>query len=462
MWKSCDRNEGCEEQGLQFVFLRAQGPPWTTQNDSDTIFDTCGYSEGDFCREREVGKDQAKRRAPDRPEPRGGSGRHRARGTESGPGQVLPLPSREAPGEAGWPGPGGRCRAGPGGGAGSLRHFRWAQGGGAAAAATATATYPAGAAAPRRERRRERAAGQREPGPGGAGGHGGSARPSAGRGRPPAAGRTGAGSCRAGQRLRRPDRAGAQRHEASARPAPLRLTEPPRPARPCGRRFASSSATLSAARRRRARHHEERRGPGGLRRRGVQHLHDLGGQQPLPAHHRTRQPAPRAGRPPLRPGLPAGHLRQDQAGRGGGYRVAGRPSGYLRAGGAWRLPKRPSPLRAGGSGSRAGAAGAPRTGGGRRLVSGRGGGGADGVASVVRHLLGRSPRPRDAVRPPVRGLGPPEGVRRAVSGCWGWAAPGTGAQRGPELLCAGAPLAACASRAEFPRCPKWRETLKTN
>ena len=51
-------------------------------------------------------------------------------------------------------------------------------------------------------------------------------------------------------------------------------------------------------------------------------LHDLGRQQPVPAHHRAGEPAPRAGRPALRPRLPARRARLPQ----------GRPSGRCRAG----------------------------------------------------------------------------------------------------------------------------------
>lgn len=86
---------------------------------------------------------------------------------------------------------------------------------------------------------------------------------------------------------------------------------------------AQHAAAAAAARRLTrppARRHAGRRGAGGLRRGGVQHLHDLRRQQPLPAHHRARRPAPRAARPPLRPGLPARHLRQAEDRPGGGYR----------------------------------------------------------------------------------------------------------------------------------------------
>lgn len=70
------------------------------------------------------------------------------------------------------------------------------------------------------------------------------------------------------------------------------------------------------------RQHAGRRGAGRLRGRGLEHLHDLGRQQPVPAHHRTGEPAPRAGRPALRPRLPARRARPPQ----------GRPSGRCRAG----------------------------------------------------------------------------------------------------------------------------------
>lgn len=70
------------------------------------------------------------------------------------------------------------------------------------------------------------------------------------------------------------------------------------------------------------RQHAERRGAGRLRGRGLEHLHDLGRQQPVPAHHRAGEPAPRAGRPALRPRLPARCARLPQ----------GRPSGRCRAG----------------------------------------------------------------------------------------------------------------------------------
>lgn len=129
MWKSCERNEGCQEQGLQFFFLRTQRPPWITQNDSNILFDTCGFSGGNFYREYKTGKDQAKRRAKDRSEPRGGSGRHRAGGTDSGPGQVLPPPQPGGSGRGGQTRPRGQVPGRAGGRSGLSPPFPLSAGG---------------------------------------------------------------------------------------------------------------------------------------------------------------------------------------------------------------------------------------------------------------------------------------------------------------------------------------------
>lgn len=90
--------------------------------------------------------------------------------------------------------------------------------------------------------------------------------------------------------------------------------------RRCGGR-AEPARSWRWGNRPRGRQHAGRRGAGRLRGRGLEHLHDLGRQQPVPAHHRTGEPAPRAGRPALRPRLPARRARPPQ----------GRPSGRCRA-----------------------------------------------------------------------------------------------------------------------------------
>lgn len=66
--------------------------------------------------------------------------------------------------------------------------------------------------------------------------------------------------------------------------------------------------------------HEDHRGDRRLWLRGLQHLHDLGGQQPVPAHHRTRPRAERPGGNKVRPGVPQVPLWDFKSARSGELR----------------------------------------------------------------------------------------------------------------------------------------------